>query len=612
MELAPPRHNVELRTGRDGVREVVFAFPYRADIVDAVRGIPGRRFDWDVKEWWAPADELTAVHVAAVLDRFPELTLTDDVAGWIGAVERRWLGFVTTARHDGRGWFVCETRGGELPPELAAQSHEHGSAQRLPLTTEIAEALTDLPGARLDGRATGCAIRLRVDTDPPPAALVLEHGVNGRRLRLDVLWDPETGAAFAKLPGVDARARSLPIDPYVTQALDRFLDDHGVEVTAMAEPVIDALRRENAEAQTAITASRAQTAQPIDIAAVLGGELAPFQHAGVRYALEARRTFLGDEQGLGKTVQALAALEADGAFPAAVVCPAGLKLNWEREVGRWLPGRRVAVLQGRAGGGWERTGAQEAEIVVLNYEVVEAHRERLAARGLRAIVFDESHYCKEPRAKRTKACIDLGGRVAEGGLRLALTGTPIVNRPRELISQLRLLDRLADFGSGAGLSRRFCGPESLERLHWHLRAHCYVRRVKVDVLPQLPPKRQETVVLGLDNEAEYRLAEEDVIAWLQSQPLDLRTLEAKVAAALRAEQLVRLNHLRQLVARGKLSAALPWIHDFTATGEPLVVFAEHRDVQQAVVERFPGALHVLGSDSPVERDAAVSRFQDPT
>src|SRR5881275_2122789 len=130
----------------------------------------------------------------------------------------------------------------------------------------------------------------------------------------------------------------------------------------------------------------------------LAGQLRPFQRAGVRYALERRPTFLADEQGLGKTVQALAALEADGAYPAVVVCPASLKLTWEREAGHWVPHRRTAVLSGRSARGWKRVDADAADIVIVNYDIVGGHLERLADHGLQAAVFDESHYCKEPRA----------------------------------------------------------------------------------------------------------------------------------------------------------------------------------------------------------------------
>ena len=176
---------------------------------------------------------------------------------------------------------------------------------------------------------------------------------------------------------------------------------------------------------------------------------------------------------------------------------------------------------------------------------------------------------------------------------------------------VRLVGRLADFGSGAGLGRRFRGAAALDRLHWNLRAHCYVRRTKADVLPQLPAKRFASVPVELDNVTEYRLAEADVIAWLRTQPLDLRTLEARVAAALRAEQLARLNYLRRLAARGKLGAAIAWIEDFTASGEPLVVFAHHREVQRALLEPFPAAAHVLGDDDLAARAAAVDDFQRP-
>jgi hypothetical protein len=139
-----------------------------------------------------------------------------------------------------------------------------------------------------------------------------------------------------------------------------------------------------------------------------------------------------------------------------------------------------------------------------------------------------------------------------------------------------------------------------------------VRRLKAEVLPQLPAKTRAVVPVTLDNEPEYRLAEEDVVAWLRSQPLDLGVLDAKVAAALRAERLVRLNALKLLAARGKLAAALHWIHDFLSSGEPLVVFARHREIQHAVLARFPAAMHILGQDSQRARDQAVRDFQSAT
>ena len=138
-----------------------------------------------------------------------------------------------------------------------------------------------------------------------------------------------------------------------------------------------------------------------------------------------------------------------------------------------------------------------------------------------------------------------------------------------------------------------------------------MRRLKSEVLPQLPAKRQVVVPIALTNEAEYRLAERDVIAWLRSQPLELSQLKAKIAATLRAQRLAQLGALQRLAARGKLAASLAWIDDFLASGEPLVVFARHLEVQQAVMARFPSALHLLGEDSLAAREASIAAFQAP-
>ena len=92
MRLAEPAHNVELRRNAQGHDSVVFAFPYRADIVDAVRAIPGRRFDWQAKEWWAPRADATAAYVQGVLERFPELAVAPEVQEWLGRAVKGWVG----------------------------------------------------------------------------------------------------------------------------------------------------------------------------------------------------------------------------------------------------------------------------------------------------------------------------------------------------------------------------------------------------------------------------------------------------------------------------------------------------------------------------------------
>src|SRR4051794_13701986 len=605
MRLADPVHNVELRKNAHGHDSVVFAFPYRADIVDAVRAIPGRRFDWQSKEWWAPRADATAAYVQGVIERFPELDVAPEVAEWLGRAVKGWVGRVPAARRAGAGWFVLDGIAGELPDELQEHAEERGDRTWLPFTQHVADTLLELAGARLDPRALRCATRLQVGLEPAPATLALIESYGEPRFKLEVNWDPDTVRAFVELPAAEAHGRTVPLDPYLLEPLEHFIRLHGIDVAANAREALARLRTEHDAAIGSVRRSRASDGEALACEPRLGGELRPFQRAGVAYALQSRRLFIADEQGLGKTVEALATLEEDDAYPAVVICPASLKLNWQRETAQWLPHRSVHVVVGTG------KAIPKADITVLNYEIVHAHRERLAISRPKALVLDESHYVKNPAAKRTRAVRRLAEQLPDGALRMCLTGTPVMNHPDELIAQLRILGRLEEFGSGARFKRRFQGAGAEERIHWHLRRSCFVRRLKKDVLPQLPEKRQVVVPVALENEREYRLAERDVIAWLQEQPIELSELEAKVASTLRAERLAQLNTLRQLAGRGKLGAALGWIDDFLQSEEPLVVFASHRELQERVIARFPDALHVIGQDTAQQRDAAVQAFQDP-
>jgi SWI/SNF-related matrix-associated actin-dependent regulator 1 of chromatin subfamily A len=507
-------------------------------------------------------------------------------------------------------------------PELLPEAlREHASpvygGATVPLTIDSMRLISS---GRLRGWVTPatrrCARALREGRPAPPAALELSAVHDEPTFVLAPGHDVAQLEAFAALAGAlpwrreraaaheHARLPAIRADPFCVPELDAFLSAHGAWVEPAALEALQEVREEHARAEGLVALSAATDA-PLEVPG-LGGELKPFQRAAVSYVLAQRRAFLADEQGLGKTIEALAAVQAADAYPAVVVCPASLKLNWLRELERWLPSRGVRVLEGMG-----RSPLPFTDVTVVNYEILAARLGELRALAPRAVVLDESHYCKNAAAQRTQAAQRLAAAVPQDGLVLALTGTPVMNRPPELISQLRIIGRLQDFGSGASFGRRFRGGDAHLRLHWHLRARCFVRRLKAEVLPQLPPKTRAVVPVQLDNESEYRLAERDVIAWLRDQPLDLHELDAKVAAALRAERLVRLNALKLLAARGKLHAALAWIHDFLSSGERLVVFAHHREIQRAVLARFPDALHILGEDGHVARDASLRAFQEP-
>jgi hypothetical protein len=558
--------------------------------------------------------------IAELLGQLEMAGIDPRAQSWL-ARATTWSGTIDVAGPPEEPVFILLGDPTRLPPDLRERAVSAPGGVTVALTLDSWRAIEERMHSFTTPAARRCIAALKEGRPAPPAVLelssihedptfVLAPGHDGTQLeRFGALAgaSPYRPASSSRRPYSRNRDHSqLPAiraDPFCVEELDAFLEERDIWIEPDALVVLQEIREQHARAAGLVALSSA-TDGTLEVAG-LGGELKPFQRAGVAYLLEQRRAFLADEQGLGKTIEALATLEADDAYPAVVVCPASLKLNWMREIERWLPGRTVQALTGMG----TNAPIPSADITVVNYDILAARGPALAALKPKALVLDESHYCKNAAAKRTQAVARLAATVPSDALVLALTGTPVMNRPPELIAQLRIIGRLADFGSGAQFGRRFKGPDAHVRLHWHLRSRCFVRRLKADVLPQLPAKTRTVVPVELDNEAEYRLAETDVIAWLRSRPLDLSELDAKIAAALRAERLVRLNALKMLAARGKLHAALAWIHDFCSSGERLVVFAHHREVQRAVVARFPRALHILGEDSHAARDASVDAFQ---
>src|SRR4051794_11352951 len=119
MRPAEPVHNVELRLNHHGQESVVFAFPYRSDIVDAVRTIPGRRFDWQAKEWWAPRADATAPYVKGVLERHASLSVSPDVETWLGPPARGGGGGGAARNPAGGGALPLPNTSAARPPRAA-------------------------------------------------------------------------------------------------------------------------------------------------------------------------------------------------------------------------------------------------------------------------------------------------------------------------------------------------------------------------------------------------------------------------------------------------------------------------------------------------------------
>jgi hypothetical protein len=165
-----------------------------------------------------------------------------------------------------------------------------------------------------------------------------------------------------------------------------------------------------------------------------GRELYPFQYVGVQFAqLAGGRCLIGDDMGIGKTIQALAyiALNQDK-LPALVVCPANVKYNWAREIEAWLPNLSVNVIEGRTKGSIE-----PADIHVCNYDIMKGRLPQLLTHGINIVVCDdESHYLKNAKAQRTAATLEIA---EESDSVLCLSGTAITNRPIEFFTTLNLL-----------------------------------------------------------------------------------------------------------------------------------------------------------------------------
>lgn len=363
--------------------------------------------------------------------------------------------------------------------------------------------------------------------------------------------------------------------------------------------------------------------------------LREFQKKGVEYALDKKRTFICDEMGLGKTIEALMAIDTANAYPALIVCPASLRLNWQNEIQKWLPNKKI-IINGK------NDDINAGDFVITSYDgtkkLIAAAGSTIAAKYLfNSIVFDESHYIKNYKAQRTINATVLAKKVE---LRLCLSGTPLINRPSELLSQLKILGRLNDFGGFWKFAFKYCraykskwgwdfsGASNLEELNQKLRATCYIRRLKSDVLQELPAKQRTILNIELQNRDDYEKAKNNLIAWLKENATkDKKFLEAikhlpeekqkieksdraqnTIQRALRAEQLVRIEKLKQLAAEGKLEEVKEWIENFNDSNK-LVVFTTHQHIAQELAKHFKAPM-IIGGLSDAQKQAAVDKFQN--
>jgi hypothetical protein len=374
-----------------------------------------------------------------------------------------------------------------------------------------------------------------------------------------------------------------------------------------------------------------------------GLDLMPHQGEVVAAAAAGHRTFLlADEPGLGKTAEALLAAEAANAYPLLVVVPNVVKTNWAREAARWTPRRRATVVQGdgEAVDGF-------ADIVVLNYEVLDRHLGWLGDFGFRGMVVDEAHFIKNKTSQRSQHVLALSDRIRSRTARpllMALTGTPLINDIDDFraiwqflgwIDDSKPLDELADALEDTGLTPADRGFYAAAR-------QCVidlgiVRRRKLDVAADIPARRIADLPVELDGRAgrSIRAAERDLADRMVARydtALANRSAEAgaegidhdlvrqvarwELKDATNAESGENVFTMMRRIGQAKAELAADYAAQLARSAGKVVFFAKHIDVMDAAEETFARQgvrfSSIRGDQTPRARQANIDAFvNDP-
>ena len=357
-------------------------------------------------------------------------------------------------------------------------------------------------------------------------------------------------------------------------------------------------------------------------------EMYAYQKQGTAYALEKKRLIIGDQPGLGKTVQAIAATTASNAFPCLVICPGSLKINWEREWKMWT-NHKPMILSDSVKRTWpyfHESGL--ADVFIVNYEslkkyfVKEIRQEidpktgkpkKLTLKNIifskdinlfKTIIVDESHRVKDTSTQQTK--ITKGICSGKEYIYL-LTGTPVVNKPKDLISQLGIIDRMKSFGGYQNFLKWFCDKTNRWReLNVLLRNTCFFRREKSEVLKELPSKVRQAVLCNISTQREYNEAIADLEDYLKRYR---QATDEQIQRSMRGEIMVKIGILKNISARGKLKDVIDYVSDVVDSGEKIILFVHLREVADTLKKFFPAAVSILGQDDLQTRQRNIDAFQ---
>lgn len=375
--------------------------------------------------------------------------------------------------------------------------------------------------------------------------------------------------------------------------------------------------------------------------------LMEYQKVGVSFIDKKNgRCLIADEMGLGKTIETLSWLQLHPEKrPALILCPSFLKVNWERETKKWVDDVKIEILEGRT----PTKISSKCNITIINYEILEDWIEEIKRRKFSVLIADEGHFLKNSNAKRTKAFKRINRDIPH---LIILTGTPIDNKPVELYNLIYSIDPNV-FPNYYSYIHRFCGAKrgfaghldssgasNTEELNSILKSTVMLRRKKIDVLKELPPKLIVKVPLKITNREEYNKAEKEFIEFilikyktgsdselkdelkqfaknhkievtdeLSEDEMEMLR-ETKIEKVSARPTLPQIEVLKQLAVDGKINEIINWIETFLENGEKLAVFAIHEKVVARLMVAFPKAVKVDGSVSKTNRQKAVDEFQN--
>jgi superfamily II DNA or RNA helicase len=373
-----------------------------------------------------------------------------------------------------------------------------------------------------------------------------------------------------------------------------------------------------------------------------GMQLMHHQAQLVAAARAGHRTFLlADEPGLGKTAQALLAAQAVDAFPLLVVVPNVVKTNWAREAGIWTPARTATVIHGD---GHEIDGF--ADIVIVNYEVLDRHVGWIGDHGFRGMVVDEAHFIKNKSSQRSQHVLQLSERIRQRvprPLLMALTGTPLINDIEDFRAIWQFLGWIDDKKPLAELR------DKLEETHltpadpgfYPAARACVVdmgivRRRKVDVASDIPARRVADLPVELDDEAgrSIKAAERELARRLVERydtALATRTsgrtvdgidheLVRRVATWEREDTTTPSGEnvftMMRHIGQAKAGLAADYAAQLARSVGKVVFFAKHIDVMDTAEETFAKRgiryASIRGDQTTKQRQAQIDAFvNDP-